>query len=240
VIPHRAVIRRDDGHRFIRGAPCAFVPRKQIAGSPFLAARRKPQADGSPFRENDSRNQFLGDDTVSETKLTLKQRAYRGAREYLIISLYLFVVFGLFAIYKSVILAEQNIDYEPQGWALINALALGKVVIIAQELHFAENFRGAPLIYPTLLKSFAFTIVLACFKIVEEAVVGMWIHGKSFQDSIATIGGSWKGILSLTVLLFVVLIPFFGFTELQRVFGERLVGAFFRPRHLLNLPPVES
>jgi hypothetical protein len=178
---------------------------------------------------------------VSETKLTLKQRAFRGAREYLMISLYLFVVFGLFAIYKSVILAEQHIDFEPQGLALINALALGKVILVAQELHFAEQFRGAPLIYPTLLKSFAFTIVLACFKIVEEAVVGMLVHGKSFQDSIAVLaGGSWKGLLSLTVLLFVVLIPFFGFTELRRVFGDRLAGAFFRPRHLLNLPPVES
>jgi hypothetical protein len=179
---------------------------------------------------------------VSETKLTLKQRALRGAREYLLISLYLFVVFGLFAIYKSVILAEEHIDFEPQGLALINALALGKVILVAQELHFAEQFQGAPLIYPTLLKSFAFTIVLACFKIVEEVVVGMLFHGKSFQDSIAVIaGGSWKGLLSLTVLMFVVLIPFFGFTELRRVFGDdRLVGAFFRPRHLLNLPPAES
>jgi len=64
-------------------------------------------------------------------------------------------------------------------------------------------------------------------------------HGRSFQDSIAVFaGGSWKGLLSLTVLLFVVLVPFFGFTELRRVFGgDRLVGAFFRSRDLLNLPP---
>jgi hypothetical protein len=179
---------------------------------------------------------------VSETKLTLKQKAYREAKEYLMISFYLYVVFVLFAIYKSVILAEQHIEFTPQGLALINALALGKVILVAQELHFADQFRGAPLIYPTLLKSFAFSIVLACFKIVEEAVVGMLFHGKSFHDSIAEIaGGSWKGLLSLTVLMFVVLIPFFGFTELRRVFGDdRLVGAFFRPRHLLNLPPAES
>jgi hypothetical protein len=157
------------------------------------------------------------------------------------ISFYLFVVFALFAIYKSVILAEQHIEFEPQGLALINALALGKVILVAQELHFAEQFQGAPLIYPTLLKSFAFSILLACFKIAEEAAVGMLFHGKSFHDSVTAIaGGSWNGLLSLTVLMFVVLIPFFGFTELRRVFGDdRLVGAFFRPRHLLNLPPAE-
>jgi hypothetical protein len=61
-----------------------------------------------------------------------------------------------------------------------------------------------------------------------------------FTTASAIAGGSWNGLLSLTVLMFVVLIPFFGFTELRRVFGDdRLVGAFFRPRHLLNLPPAE-
>ena len=43
------------------------------------------------------------------------------------------------------------------------------------------------------------------------------------------------------MLIFVFLIPFFGFTELRRVFGEeRIIGAFFRPRYLLNLPPASS
>ena len=49
-------------------------------------------------------------------------------------------------------------------------------------------------------------------------------------------GGTWKGILTLAALLFVKLIPF-SFTELRRVFGAgRLIGVFFRPRYLLNLP----
>jgi hypothetical protein len=90
-------------------------------------------------------------------------------------------------------------------------------------------------------RSFVFAIVLACVKILEEAAIGAF-DGESFHESIATIGGgSWQSIATLTALLFVVLIPFFGFTELRRVFGEdRLVGAFFRPRHLLNLPSTGS
>jgi hypothetical protein len=158
-------------------------------------------------------------------------------REYLLISLYLFVVFSLFATYKAVILAEHQIEPVAQGLALINALALGKVILFGEELHLANQFRDAPLIYPTLLKSFVYTLLLACFKIVEEVVVGMY-HGEPFDESIADFtGGSLKGFLSLTVLMFVVLIPFFGFTELRRVLGEdRLVGGFFRARHLLNQP----
>jgi hypothetical protein len=39
------------------------------------------------------------------------------------------------------------------------------------------------LFYPTLLESFAFTIVLSCFKIAEDAVVGM-SYGKSFHETV--------------------------------------------------------
>jgi hypothetical protein len=83
--------------------------------------------------------------------------------------------------------------------------------------------------------------LLFCFKILEDAAIGLY-RGKSFAQSIADLGGgTWQGILCLTVLLFVVLIPFFGFTELQRVLGEGKLGQMFlRPRHLLNLPMRES
>ena len=178
---------------------------------------------------------------MSEAKLKLKQSVLHGMREYLLIAFYLFVVFSLFAVYKSVILAEHQIDIAPQGLALINALALAKVVLVGQELHLADQFQGAPLIYPTLLKSFVYTLLLACLKIAEGAAVGMH-RGKSFQESIDFIaGGSWKGLSSLTALLFVVLIPFFGFTELRRVIGDdRLVGVFFRSRSSLIPPPAEA
>ena len=119
---------------------------------------------------------------MSEVKRTLKQEAFHEAREYFLISLYLFVVFSLFVIYKWVILAEDHIDFALHGFALFNALALAKVVLVAQGLHLGDQYRDAPLVYPTLLKSFVFTILLVCFKIVEETAMGI-LHGKSFHDS---------------------------------------------------------
>jgi hypothetical protein len=174
---------------------------------------------------------------VSDAHQTLKQKVAHETREYIVISFYLFVVFSLLVVHKSVILAEHHIDYTLHGFALINALALAKVMLTAQDLHLGDWFGDAPLIYPTLLKSFVFTIVLACFKIGEDFVVGR-IHGKSFQQSLSDFGGgTWKGIVTLAVLVCVMLIPFFGFTELRRVFGpDRLIGVFFRPRYLLDLP----
>jgi hypothetical protein len=178
---------------------------------------------------------------MSETERTLKQRIMHDVSAFLASALYLFVVFSLFAIYKSVILEEHRMGLLPIGLSLVNALALAKIMLIGQALNLADEFRDAPLIYPTLLKSFVYTVLLTFFKILEGAAVGMY-HGKPLGESIVVFaGGSWRGVMALTVLLFVVLIPFFGVTELQRVFGEgSILGAFFRPRNLLNLPPASS
>ena len=70
--------------------------------------------------------------------------------------------------YKSVILAEQHIAFVYHGFAIVNALALGKVMLVAKDLHLGERFDDAPLIYPTLIKSAPFAVVLACFKILED------------------------------------------------------------------------
>lgn len=177
---------------------------------------------------------------MSEAKRTLKQRIFHGMRQGLVIVSYLFVVFSLFDIYKFVIMPEHRLDLVQFGLNYINASVLAKVILVGQELNLADDFRDAPLIYPTVLKSFVYTVLLGCFKIVESAVVSIY-HGRSFAESMAGFaGGSWKGLLSLTLVLFVVLIPFFAFGELRRVFGDGIVEAFVRPRHSLNLPPDVS
>jgi len=174
---------------------------------------------------------------MSVAKRNLKQKAAHELREYLILSLYLFVVFSLLVLHKSMILTEHHIDYKLHGFALLNALALAKVMLLAQDFHLADQFGDAPLIYPTLLKSFAFTVVLACFEIAEDAIIGKF-HGKTLHESLADVGYG-SGLLTLMALVFVMLIPFFGFTELRRVFGaDRLIAVFFRPRHLWKLPPA--
>ena len=166
---------------------------------------------------------------------SFKHRLYEAMKEFIVMTLYLWVIFGLFIWYKSVILAEEHIPLEAKGFALINALVLAKIMLIAKELHLGERVDDAPLIYPTLLKSALFSVVLAACKILEEWGTGLY-HGRSFQQSIADLGGgTLQGILCLTVLLFVTLVPFFGVGELGRVLGEsKLRNLFFRPRGTSN------
>jgi hypothetical protein len=163
---------------------------------------------------------------------TLKQKAYHELKEFLGIALYLWVILALFQLYRSVLLAEEHMSLAHQGFAVINALALAKVLLVAKALHLGEWVEDWPLIYPTLLKSALFTIVLACFKILEEAGLGLY-RGKSFQQSIAELGGgTLNGILCLSLIMFVTLIPFFVVTELQGVLGEgKLIHLFFRSRN---------
>jgi hypothetical protein len=172
---------------------------------------------------------------------TLKQKAYHEFKEFLGIALYLWVILALFQLYRSMLLAEEHISVVAhQGFAIINALALAKVLLIAKALHLGEWVEDWPLIYPTLLKSALFTIVLACFKILEDAGLGMY-RGKPFQESIADVGGgTLNGILCVSLIMFVTLIPFFVMTELQGILGEgKLMQLFFRPRSLLT-PTAEQ
>jgi hypothetical protein len=164
---------------------------------------------------------------VTTSTQTLKEKAYHELREYVIITLYLWMVFAVFLIYKSVILSQHNISVVAHGVALINALALGKIMLIAQALNLGNRFDDGPLIYPTLFKSAMFALILASFKIVEERAIGYY-HGKAFWESLADFGGGtvW-GILAFTLIMWVILIPFVGVSELRRVLGPGAMERLF-------------
>jgi hypothetical protein len=170
---------------------------------------------------------------MSTSRQGLKQRVFLEFKEGLIITLYLWAVFGLLVLHKSMILAEHHIDFAYHGLAIINALALAKVMLIARKLDLPARMKDAPLIYPTLLKSAFFTLVLACFKILEDAAIGLYRH-QSFRQSNSELGGgTWQGILTLALLVFVMLIPFVGYGELRRVMGEgKLEKLFFQRSEL--------
>jgi hypothetical protein len=163
----------------------------------------------------------VGKNVAESAKGTLKERAYQQLKEFLLIAFYLWVVLALVALYRSVLSTEYCMDLTEHGLILLNALALAKVMLLAKDLHLGERFDDAPLIVPTLFKCAIFAWVLACFKILEEFAIGLF-HHKTFQESIAHLGGgTWRGILTLTFLFFVVLIPLVGFGEVQRVLGSR-------------------
>jgi len=124
-------------------------------------------------------------------------------------------------------------------WKVVSYLTLvGEVVmlVLAIRLFLARQTRTFALLMWACV----------CFVIARSSwftfgFVGDFLSSRSGEATRAAVD-RWHEYTNFTFqLLFVVLIPFFGFTGLRRAFGEdRLVGVFFRSRHLLNLPPTGS
>jgi len=163
-----------------------------------------------------------------------KERAVAELKKYAAIAFYLWVLFSLFEIHRYAVLRQLNIHslsgYKI-GFAAVNALIMGKVILIGQALHFGEQLSEKRLIYSVLFKSAIFALLVVCFDVVEEVIVGL-IHGKSLVASIPKLGGGGlEGMILFGIMAFVVLIPFFLFTEVQEVVGkERLRSLIFHER----------
>jgi hypothetical protein len=172
-------------------------------------------------------------------KSQLKEKGLHVLKEFAVIASYLWLVFSLFQLYKSVILREEHIDVVRRGLtlALINALAPGKVLLVIRALHLGDRFNNRPLVLTAVMKSALFAIFLVVFQVLEETAVGLY-HQKSFQQSIADLGGgNLQGILTVGLILFVMLIPFVGLMELQTVLGKEKYAQLFRgPRASEGLP----
>jgi fumarate reductase subunit C len=91
-------------------------------------------------------SRISGEGTLPERKRGLKQRLFDQVIQFLAIAFYLWVMFGVFALHESVVSAKDHIEYHFYGFALVNALILGKVMLVAEDLHFADWFKDRPLI----------------------------------------------------------------------------------------------
>jgi hypothetical protein len=166
-------------------------------------------------------------DMLNERLNRIKEKGVEEGRKLLGIFLYLWVLLGLFAIHKSIVLNEEDLFYH-QGFVVFNAFLLAKVVLTADIFHTADNLNDKPLIYPIVFKSIVFSTILILFYLAEEILLGMW-HGKSFVESIPAIGNrGLKGILTVGIIMAFVLMPFFALREIGRdIGGDRLYELFF-------------
>jgi hypothetical protein len=166
----------------------------------------------------------------------IKAKGIVEGRRLLWIFVYLWVLLGLFSIHKSFVLNEPNLLFH-QGFAFINAWLLAKVMLTAEMFHVAENLDQKPLIYPIVLKSAIYSIILMSFYLIEETLIGMW-HGKTATESIPDIGGgSLRGILVVGLVMFVVLMPFFALKEISRAIGDDNLYELFFVRRDRYMPP---
>jgi hypothetical protein len=174
---------------------------------------------------------FKGGATMEEIMgaKSLKQKIISELIEYWIVVAYLLCFFGVFAWYGRLILAEYEISYLQYGVILIESLVLAKVILIGEALRLGRGFEDKPLIVPTLYKAVLFTLFVGLFSVVEKTVQGL-LHGRGWAAGIEEIVSKGKyELLAKSLVTFVAFIPFFAFTELERVLGKgQIFTPFFR------------
>jgi biotin carboxyl carrier protein len=157
---------------------------------------------------------------VDDRLRRLKTGAIDETKKLFGIFIYLWVLLSLFSFHKALVLNEEYLLYD-QGFALINSLVLAKVVLIGEFFRVGDKLTNKPLIYPIIFKSAVFAVLLICFHIFEGTLTGV-LHGKTLFQSIPSIGGgTLQGILMVGIIMFVALMPFFAFRELDRAIGTQ-------------------
>jgi hypothetical protein len=161
----------------------------------------------------------------------LKAKARHELIEYLINVAWLTLVFAAFTVYRRLLLAAHDVAYANYGVAVIEALVLGKVIMLHPLFRLGRRIEALPLIFPSLFKTLIFTVVVALVKALEHGLEGLW-HGVGFMAGLSELAGKWSSeLLPNGLVVLVALLPFFMVKELGRVLGEKTIRTlFFLPR----------
>ncbi len=167
----------------------------------------------------------------TDKKEGMKEKFLHEMTEYLINVCYLAVVFAAFTEYQRLFLAAHDIDYTNYGVAVIEALILGKVIMIGSMFRLGRGFEQKPLVYPTIYKTVIFILFVGVVKFIEYIIKALW-HGEAFTVNLITFSEQgFNELLANSLVVFVTLLLFFALKELGRVFGtDKIWNVFFRNR----------
>jgi len=166
---------------------------------------------------------------IDDKKTHLKEKAAEELRLLLLVFAYLAVFFVAFSTYRRLISRELGVGYFRYGYALLEAFVIAKVILIGKAIGLDKRTTRRTLALSVLRASVVYGALVAVFSVLEHLIEGL-VHGKTLVASFE--GLLDKGvyeILGRTLVLFVALLPFFAFWELDRVLGDKkLFELFFR------------
>ncbi|WP_353064334.1 hypothetical protein RBB77_01050 [Tunturibacter psychrotolerans] len=164
-----------------------------------------------------------------KAKVSLTQRVKHELIEFWVIASYLAFFFCALVAYTMLLLKKYDVtnDALSFGFAIVNALVIGKVILIGEMMHLGRGYEKRPLWQSVLLKSVVFSVLVLVFHIVEE-VVKRIIHGQPRGTVWHHL--QWEDMVARALIVFCAFIPLFAFRELRRVIGEEKLYAIVRSR----------
>jgi len=104
--------------------------------------------------------------------------------------------------------------------ALVKALLCAKFMLMGQMLYPIESRRDKPLIGQILSRSLVYLGVVILLSALESGIEG-WVHHRGFISSLANFGnGDPIHILALSLIYWLIVLPYLTFMSLQSVIGS--------------------
>ena len=165
--------------------------------------------------------------SVTAPKPGIKQRAKHELKDFAIVSGYLAVLFCAVATYTMLLLRKYDettaLNYT---FAIINALIIGKVILIGEMMHVGKRAETRPLYQSVLLKSVIFGLFVFAFHLLEEFIKRL-IHHQPAGTVLHEI--EMQQLIARSIIILLALLPLFAFRELHRILGgDKLHDLFFR------------
>jgi len=165
---------------------------------------------------------------AAPAKPGFKERATHELKDYAFVSGYLAVLFCAVATYTMLLLRKygesSTLNYT---FALINALVIGKVILIGDMMHIGRRAETRPLYQTVILKSIAFGLFIFAFHLLEEFVKRL-IHHEPPGTVLHEI--ELTQLISRAIVILCALMPLFAFRELPRYLGEGKLHEIFFSR----------
>ena len=83
---------------------------------------------------------------VADAKKGLKERALSELEKYAVITVYLWLLFALFSLHRQLVLGP-GVSVWHQGFAIVNALIFGKVILIGEALDVGKVLERRALVW---------------------------------------------------------------------------------------------
>jgi len=152
--------------------------------------------------------------------MVTKQAVKQELEEVLGISLFFFICFVVFQLFKYITLSNYDISYYSFGSALVGALIIAKVVFLLDKVRMINRMDKNVAMVGMIFKSFVYLIGFVLFTLVEHLAKGLF-HGESFGSAISH---AFRELLTVEFLgscamLFIVFILFNGFWVIRNHLG---------------------
>ncbi len=140
-------------------------------------------------------------------------------KEYLALSLYLWITFGALELLKTSILEAHHLGVFPYGFAALKALVCAKFILLGRMAGVLRSRSYERLIVSIVRKSVALLLTLVVLSVIEAVAVAL-IHDRPVWTSLTDMGGGTPFQMAATILvLLLILVPYVAFNAIGEALG---------------------